>query len=109
MAELRLIDANALYETLKNMPFGYAESFAGKAAMSEVKAAPTIDTAPRWISVEERLPEERAVVLVVRDEKLYGRTVTIGWHRCGKWELPIGAKITHWMPLPEPPKEEQAT
>lgn len=59
---------------------------------------------PRWISVEEKLPEERAVVLVVREENLYGREVTIGWTRCGKWELPIGAKITHWMPLPEPPE-----
>lgn len=59
----------------------------------------------KWISVEERLPEEEVQVLV------YGRIfMDIGWILDGKWKSEyINAydddEITHWMPLPEPPKE----
>lgn len=59
---------------------------------------------PKWISVKDGLPEEHVVVLVARDDALYGREVTIGWCRCGRWEVPIAVKVTHWMPLPEPPE-----
>lgn len=49
----RLIDADALIEILKRMPFGYAESFAGKAAIAEVSECPTIEAEPvrhgRWV------------------------------------------------------------
>ena len=64
--------------------------------------------APKWISVEERLPEDCGEVLFV----LYGR-VYLGdylWNEA--FETPAGSvffageAVTHWMPLPEPPKEE---
>lgn len=62
---------------------------------------------PKWISVEERLPEDGAIVLgymVSRDYR------TIKWkNNTQRWEglLLDYAKefVTHWMPLPEPPKE----
>lgn len=62
--------------------------------------------AHKWISVEERLPEEEVQVLV------YGRIfMDIGWILDSKWKSEyINAydddEITHWMPLPEAPKEE---
>lgn len=74
---------------------------------------------PRWISVEERLPEQRinqntldfeyALCATtfgdVRPYK-YGRRIGQGdahfWNGAGY----VDAYVTHWMPLPEPPKEE---
>lgn len=57
-----------------------------------------------WISVKERLPEEKQRV-IVRCERI---GTSVGWILWGEWMTDIGpsaGKITHWMPLPEPPKE----
>lgn len=62
-----------------------------------------------WISVKERLPEEGEVILT-RDK--YGHLRDRTLKRVGKMMLftPDGMEpirhITHWMPLPEPPKGE---
>ena len=64
---------------------------------------------PKWISVKERLPTELGEVLIC----LYGKT-TIAWYGGnGGFEIGSGAifwagdnTVTHWMPLPQPPKEE---
>lgn len=61
-----------------------------------------------WINVNERMPEASAAVLVVTN----GR-VTLGWtyetyaKQEIRWRTPSlsNAQVTHWMPLPEPPKE----
>lgn len=60
-----------------------------------------------WIPVTERLPEENAPCIVYN--KYYGPMV--GWRVDGeRFRIP-GARFpdrpTHWMPLPQPPKEEQ--
>lgn len=60
----------------------------------------------RWIPVSERLPEDGQTVLVytgyeimIRRYESLGRVFREGTHGG------IGP-VTHWMPLPEPPKEE---
>ena len=72
---------------------------------------------PRWIPVEERLPESDDNVLVIVNGEC--KTMTFeeaymlasyypgeGWivEEYEDWENPV---VTHWMPLPEPPKEVQ--
>jgi len=60
--------------------------------------------APRWIPVSERLPEGEQRVLVWSQSNGLHLAYIDPW---GQWrdadENP-GKKITHWMPLPEPPE-----
>jgi hypothetical protein len=73
-----------------------------------------------WISVDDKNPNYRADVLVtfITVTGIKQHTVarltnnTIGFHsdqRCEIWYVTVSAghkltTVTHWMPLPEPPK-----
>ena len=58
--------------------------------------------AQRWISVQEQLPPVNTAVLT----RWRGETFSVDWmFPSGEWTT--GAFVTHWMPLPEPPKEVQ--
>lgn len=60
-------------------------------------------TIQRWIPVEERLPEDDVEVLTRRATGMSVESrCGFGWvydEYNGRWE------VTHWMPLPQPPKE----
>lgn len=73
--------------------------------------------AMKWISVKERLPIREGISENVIVHTIDG-DVTTGWveaHTRDTWWLVIGEDdyhsehkgeyVTHWMPLPEPPKE----
>lgn len=66
---------------------------------------------PRWIPVTERLPEEGEDVLVFGywHEKFQPLMCYLSPHRKGEWFTTVAGQqvytVTHWMPLPEPPKE----
>ena len=71
-------------------------------------------TVQEWISVKDRLPENRDDVLVCRTWWNETRNPQIGWYNdvAQEWQIldsdgyyPCG-KVTHWMPLPQPPKGE---
>lgn len=57
-----------------------------------------------WISVKDRLPKENDRVLTyspnMASSDIGGISIQWGW--CCKTKV---NDITHWMPLPEPPKE----
>jgi len=69
------------------------------------------EKAQRWIPVTERLPEEWTDVLVWSKCGFCVVAVSLGSH--GKWReawthmMIDDNTITHWMPLPEAPKEGQ--
>jgi len=57
-----------------------------------------------WVSVKDRLPEDGRSVLLAFPSGFMcvGRKMRHGeWHN-GQGEV---RDVTHWMPLPEPPKE----
>ena len=70
---------------------------------------------PKWISVEERLPERYTPVLGYikkEDTEAYIAHVVVldggYWAKdTGVYYDDVGGFITHWMPLPEPPEEEE--
>ena len=60
-----------------------------------------------WISVEDRLPEKGQVVLAF-GKKSASTGQYRGFERERKfwrWKGNTIRVVTHWMPLPEPPKE----
>lgn len=74
------------------------------AAYEDTGLAPVEVQQMQWIPVEERLPEEKQRV-IVRCERV---GTSVGWILWGNWMTDIGpgaGKVTHWMPLPHPPKE----
>jgi hypothetical protein len=64
-----------------------------------------------WISVDDSLPDESAMYIICFDNKIVAE---VGFYRCPEyenfnWHCPVTFDeiddcITHWMPLPEPPK-----
>ena len=59
-------------------------------------------TVQQWIPVTERLPEKNTDVLIYNIEEYMGTDFLT---KDGKWFWNEELPPTHWMPLPEPPKE----
>ena len=72
---------------------------------------------PRWISVKERLPESGQECLCYYVGGVYKQLSWLSldtFYECDslsgfypRLKDAIYGEVTHWMPLPEPPKEEQ--
>ena len=65
------------------------------------------EATPRWIPVTDRLPERFVYVLAMTD---FGEAAVARLKGNGRWYIGWDNDryegITHWMPLPEPPKGE---
>ena len=68
-------------------------------------------TVQEWIPVKDRLPEsgKEGVLIALR----WG-AVDIGWCEDGRWSSEFineyeDGEVTHWMPLPQPPKGEKSS
>ena len=91
-----------------------AEQFADYLIANGVTFATDTNAGSKWISVEDRLPEPCVSVLTLRrrledgacsqrvDSTIPIYDGTFAWFSdTHSWKT----KVTHWMPLPEPPKE----
>lgn len=68
-----------------------------------------------WISVKDRLPEPDVLILVIANGKPHKNITLEGAYELAEydpegwilemWPEWMDAEVTHWMPLPEPPKE----
>ena len=70
----------------------------------------------QWISVKDRLPKKGQYVLCVFETGymvvacIYEKDEDVVFWRAQTddgWECDMDSEPTHWMPLPEPPKEEK--
>lgn len=87
-----------------SVPFEYLQS------LTPARVVP----APQWISVKERLPDESGDYLTFRKS---GICAVLGYsakyhafNSCDnlpKSALKYRIKVTHWMPLPQPPEEDE--
>ena len=79
---------------------------------------PDVEPLQKWIPCSERLPENNVPVLYVwRSQNgavsvLHGwhfeiRSLGSAWHQSGMGMHRPDEEVTHWMPLPEPPKEDE--
>ena len=59
-------------------------------------------TVQEWISVKDRLPEqgEEAICIAADGDMMIGKYTEWGWMFPCYFE-----ELTHWMPIPQPPKE----
>lgn len=97
---MRPIDADALRDE-----WLYENgTFEPNDVLDSIDIQPTI-TAPRWVRCKDEMPKDGDWVLIWA--KAY--TVTIqAFHESGAWiddRFEKYTDVTHWMPLPEPPKE----
>ena len=100
IAVLRAVDE---YDT------GYAKLIWGAADAIEVLSK--VKKTTQWIPVTERLPEYDSVVLVTDGEDVgTGYRYVLGKIGFTGWAVPFADikedDVSHWMPIPEPPKEE---
>ena len=98
-----------LVELMMDMPYGRGteeEETAHIESVADYLIANGV-TVQEWISVKDRLPERFVYVLVMTD---FGEAAVARLKGNGRWYIGWDndqyAGITHWMPLPQPPKGE---
>lgn len=95
---MRLIDADALWHNMETADW-YNNADRDEVAEPLVLCSPTIGG---WISVEDRLPDKQPCECLVVNANNVETAICLD----NRWITPRRViKITHWMPLPEPPKE----
>lgn len=123
----KFISVNRFKETLSRLRVegGNKEFIQGIAqALSEAvpkllddEPAADVQPADSWISCKERMPENNVPVLYVLRTRggiqsvLYGWHYSIkglgsAWHQSGCGGARADEDVTHWQPIPKPPKED---
>lgn len=86
------------------------EDIADKLLSNGVTFAKDTDVPSKWISVEDGMPEPMVWVLCacrgnIIEVLRYDRKID-GWGTAGPNRGYMKSFVTHWMPLPEPPRED---
>ena len=67
-------------------------------------------TVQEWISVKDRLPEEKVNCIVHYKHDYYNNdgywAIGFCFYDGEKFRIDLGYKVTHWMLMPNPPKGE---
>ena len=87
--------------------YGFGDCFPDRFADHLIANGVTVQ---EWISVDERLPEEK-VNCIVHYKHAYCDNddywaIGICFYDGEKFQMDWSYKVTHWMPLPQPPKGE---
>ena len=108
--EIKQIAEEKAHEPSKLMhPYAKQHKTMSAYEIGFIEGAVWADSHPHWISVEDELPEEHTDVLLYdRQENMF-----VGYRHEMEFSSLIGddleidhnGTITHWMPLPEPPKK----
>jgi len=116
---MRPIDANRLKETIKKLDVESPDIKTARIVSRTIQEIfpqiiddePTIEVKPDkdWISVKDRLPENDGLYIVCKTVR--GHRISFEAHWKGNEWLSVVKNnqldyITHWQPLPEPPKGE---
>ena len=123
----RAIDSEAAYQFLTDQLVEETGAFSkgvnkglniARSAMRNPDAIPALTQPNEWINMEDRPPEFPGfldhIMVVTCDKNGYvmpmvrERTL-VGYEWMERWLFPwdkiyVGPEITHWMPLPKPPK-----
>ena len=96
-----------LVEIIQNSVGGCARHWAEVIADGLIANGVTVQ---EWISVAERLPEAGGYVVCIAKRNPFSRFMPmVARIEKNGWVNPITeqyiSEVTHWMPLPEPPKE----
>lgn len=102
-----LISRSALINEMESHIY-WGDSVIG--LLEVAKNAPAVEAEPKWISVKERLPENELAVIAYSKEDGHAwyafRRGGLWWRPGDRISVKVYGTVTHWMPLPEPPKEE---
>jgi len=66
---------------------------------------------PEWISVEDRLPENRVNCIVYYKHAYCDNdgywAIGVSFYDGNEFQIGLAYKVTHWMPIPAPPIEKE--
>ncbi len=90
-----------LIELIQEAVGGCSTYWAGLIASNLIANRVTVH---EWISVKDRLPDKNTAVIAATDNGIVFQCL----YAYDGWDLWEGheVNITHWMPLPQPPKGE---
>ena len=87
--------------------YGFGDCFPNRFADHLIANGVTVQ---EWISVDERLPEEKVNCIVYYKHAYCDNddywAIGICFYDGDKFKMDWSYKVTHWMPLPKPPKGE---